>query len=150
LYQLKITTTTKALPEGAYKICFQAFDFRRREVSLSDVNQGCSVLSDIPFIQEWHNEIETTDCILADYDTRKLFVCWGTSKDDRHLQTLDQSWTDWEVHQQTEGLIFHFDYIHRDRSLVEMTDEAFDAYCQTYKQLEFNLSNPRGWVSDEG
>jgi hypothetical protein len=33
---------TKALPEGAYKICFQAFDFRRREVSLSDVNQGCS------------------------------------------------------------------------------------------------------------
>ncbi|MCB0512698.1 MAG: hypothetical protein KDC60_04610 [Bacteroidetes bacterium] len=79
-------------------------------------------------IDKWHNEIETTDCLLVDYDTRKIFVCWGGDTDNRHDDKVREIWKGWEVQRQTDGLIFHFDYTNRDRTIIEMTDEQFEEY----------------------
>lgn len=88
-------------------------------------------------IETWHNEIETTDSLLVDYDKKKIFVCWGVDTDDRHVDEIRKIWKGWEVHKQTEGLIFHFDYTNRDRSAVEFTEEQFEKYCQDNKLFEF-------------
>lgn len=79
-------------------------------------------------IDKWHNEIETTDCLLVDYDTSKIFVCWGGDTDNRHDDKVREIWKGWEVQRQTDGLIFHFDYTNRDRTIIEMTDEQFEEY----------------------
>lgn len=79
-------------------------------------------------IDKWHNEIETTDCLLVDYDTRKIFVCWGGDTDNRHDDKVREIWKGWEVQRQTDGLIFHFDYTNRDRTIIEMTDEQLEEY----------------------
>ena len=89
-------------------------------------------------IYEWHNEIETTDCLLIDYDTKKIFVCWGSYTDNRHDIKIREIWKGWTVQRQTDGLIFHFDYTNRDKSLVEMTDKQFKEYCLKYNLFEFD------------
>lgn len=92
-------------------------------------------------IKKWNNEIETTGCLLVDYDTKKIFICWGGGTDDRHDDEVRNIWKGWELFRQTDGLIFHFEYTKRDKSLVEMTDEQFEDYCQKYKLLEFNTEH---------
>lgn len=89
-------------------------------------------------INKWHNEIETTNCLLVDYDTRKIFVCWDGDRDSRHDDKIKEIWKDWQVQRQTEGLIFHFDYTNRDRTVVEMTDEQFEEYIQKNNLFEFD------------
>lgn len=90
-------------------------------------------------IEKWHNEIETTDCLLVDYDNKKIFVCWGGETDERHDDEVRKIWKNWEIFRQTDGLIFHFDYTNRDKSIIEMTDEQFESYCQEHKLFEFNI-----------
>lgn len=105
------------------------------------ISKGENLAHTIPdelIIQKWHNEIETTDCLLVDYDTQKIFVCWGGGADERHDDEVRKIWTGWEVHRQTEGLIFHFDYTNRDKSIVEMTDKQFQQYCEEVKLFELN------------
>lgn len=97
-----------------------------------------NIIPDELRIETWHNEIEATDCLLVDYDTKKIFVCWGGNADDRHLEELRKIWSGWEVYRQTDGLIFHFTYTNRDKALVEMTDEQFENYCQEHNLFEFN------------
>lgn len=89
-------------------------------------------------IEKWHNEIETTDCLLVDYDTRKVFVCWGGDTDSRHDEKIEEIWKGWKVQRQTDGLIFHFDYTNRDRKIVEMTDEQFEKYSQEFNLFDFD------------
>ncbi len=89
-------------------------------------------------IEKWHNEIETTDCMLADYDSKKIFVCWGSEKDKRHDDEIRRIWKGWEVNRQTDGLIFHFEYTKRDKSVIEMTSEQFEMYWQKNRLFEFD------------
>ncbi len=77
-------------------------------------------------IVKWRNEVETTDCMLVDYDLRHLFVCWGKPRDDRHIEATRDIWKNWEVTKQTEGLRFHFDYTNRNFDQVELTDGEFE------------------------
>ena len=103
--------------------------------------KGENLMNQIPDelkIQKWHNEIETTDCLLVDYDTKKIFVCWGVDTDNRHIDEVKRIWKDWDVYRQTEGLTFHFDYTNRDKSIIEMTDEQFEKYCKENKIFEFD------------
>lgn len=79
-------------------------------------------------IRKWQNEAETTSCLLLDYDSKKLFVCWGIDRDDRFLRLIEELWNGWKVIRQNQGLVFHFDYTNRDRTIVEMTGEQFDSY----------------------
>ena len=88
-------------------------------------------------IQKWHNEIETTNCLLVDYDTNKIFVCWGGTTDNRYDDGIRKIWQGWEVYRQTEGLPFHFSYTNRDESIIAMTDEQFKNYCTENKLFEF-------------
>lgn len=88
-------------------------------------------------IDRWHNEIETTNCLLVDYDTKRIFVCWGADTDGRHDDEVRNIWRGWDVQRQTDGLIFHFDYTNRDKSVVELTDEQFEEYCLKNKLFEF-------------
>lgn len=90
-------------------------------------------------INKWHNEIETTDCLLVDYDTKRIFICWGGDTDDRHDEEVRRIWKGWEVFRQSEGLIFHFEYTKRDKSIVEMTDDQFEKYCHEHKLFEFKM-----------
>lgn len=90
-------------------------------------------------IEKWHNEIETTDCLLVDYDNKKLFICWGVDTDDRHDEEVRRIWKGWKVFRQTDGLIFHFDYTKRDKSVIEMTDEQFEVYSQENKLFEYKI-----------
>lgn len=89
-------------------------------------------------IEKWHNEIETTDCLLVDYDTRKIFVCWGKDTDSRHDEKIKEIWKGWQVQRQVDGLIFHFDYTNRDKTIVEMTDEQFEKYIKDNNLYEFD------------
>jgi len=88
-------------------------------------------------IDKWHNEIETTDCLLVDYDTKKIFVCWGADTDSRYDDEVRRIWKGWEVQRQTDGLIFHFFYTNSDKSIIELTDEQFEEYCQKNRLFEF-------------
>ena len=63
---------------------------------------------------------------------------YGNDTDDRHDDKVRKIWNDWEVYRQNEGLIFHFDYTKRDKSIVEMTNEQFEKYCRENKLFEFN------------
>lgn len=96
------------------------------------------IIPDALKIKEWHNEFETTDCLLVDYDNKKLFVCWGCDFDDRYIEEIGRIWIGWEVQRQKEGLPFHFTYTHRDPSIVEMTDKQFEDYCTAVNLLEFD------------
>lgn len=90
-------------------------------------------------IEKWHNEIETTDCLLVDYDTKKIVVCWGQVTDSRYEDKVKKIWSGWKVLRQTEGLTFHFDYTNRDKSIIEMTDKQFEKYCEAHNLVEFNV-----------
>ncbi len=105
--------------------------FRKRE---NLINQIPNELK----IQKWLKEIETINCLLVDYDTRKLFVCWGAAADRRHDDEVKRIWNGWDVYRQNEGLTFHFDYTSRDKSVIEMTDAQFEKYCKENKLLEFD------------
>jgi len=76
--------------------------------------------------------------MLADYDSKKIFVCWGSEKDKRHDDEIRRIWKGWEVNRQTDGLIFHFEYTKRDKSVVEMTSEQFEMYWQKNRLFEFD------------
>lgn len=89
-------------------------------------------------IVKWHNEIETTDCLLVDYNKRILFVCWGEDKDSRHDIEIKEIWKGWQVQRQADGLLFHFDYTNRDRKVVEMTDEQFEVYAQEHNLFKLD------------
>jgi len=106
------------------------------------VLKGENLINLIPeelLIQEWQNELETTNCLLVDYDSKKLFVCWGSDADSRHDDEVRRLWPGWEVVRQIEGLIFHFDYTGRDRSIVEMTDKQFELYREEYMNYDFPI-----------
>lgn len=104
------------------------------------IAEGADLIAQIPDylqIQQWRSEAETTDCLLVDYDHRKLFVCWGVNRDPRIMDHISEIWEGWEVQRQLEGLLFHFAYTNRDPSPVEMTEEAFQKYCEEDKLLVF-------------
>jgi hypothetical protein len=116
----------------------------KQDFALDGINRcivkGENLINIIPDelkIQKWHNEIETTECLLIDYDTKKIFVCWGGDTDIRHDDEVKKIWNGWNVSRQTEGLTFHFDYTNRDKSIIEMTDEQFKKYCKEYKLFEY-------------
>jgi hypothetical protein len=77
-------------------------------------------------ITHWLKEDETEDSLLADYNHKKLFVCWGRPYDDRCIQRTEEFWKGWEVIRQEDGLIFNFIHTNRDTTPIEMTDEEFD------------------------
>lgn len=95
------------------------------------------IIQDEFIIEQWHNEVETENCLLVDYNNKKIFVCWGWGKDDRYIETIQKYWSGWQVHRQTEGLVFHFDYTNRDRNVVEFTDEMFEQYIEDCVLFDF-------------
>lgn len=83
------------------------------------------IIPDKMRITQWQNEVYTHDMMLADYDNKKIYVCWGCDADDRHVEAIEDYWPGWQAERQTEGLLFHFRYTNRDYSLVEITDEYY-------------------------
>lgn len=79
-------------------------------------------------LEKWYNEIYTSQCLLIDYDSRCLYVCWGGHSDHRALEEVARIWKGWEVDRQYDGLRFHFLYTGRDPSVIECTMDKFLAY----------------------
>lgn len=107
------------------------------EIFLSKGEKLYQLIPDSFEIASWKNELETGDCLLFDFDKKSLFICtWGY--DHRFIDEVKRIWPDWDVQWQTLGLLFHFEYTHRDKSVVEMTDEQFLEFYIENKLYEFN------------
>lgn len=102
--------------------------------------KGESLKDKIPkslVIKDWQSEMETFECLLIDYDTKKIFVCWSMDESYKHEDEIRRIWKGWEVQRQHDGLIFHFDYTKRDRSIVEISEEEFNEYAKSTNLFVF-------------
>ena len=79
-YDRNLYERNKALPEGSYQICIQAFDYNRQEVALSDPNLSCNFyflnkaeppLINLPALVEVQFPVQLPQQVLIFLDTQK-------------------------------------------------------------------------------